>query len=114
MSWPSNPVDHFISELSEYAKGTVIVDLGCGDAALARTLIPKGFSVLSYDLISVNAFVVASDICDKLPLPGAEASNEGQVVDVVVCSLSLMSTNWPNCIREARRILKAGYVVLAS
>lgn len=86
----------------------MIVDLGCGDAALARSLVPKGYTVLSFDLVSANSFIVAADICGKVPVPGSEVGDEGQIVDVVVCSLSLMSTNWLNCIREARRILKKG------
>ena len=68
--------------------------------------------VLSYDFVSDGAFVVEADICDRLPLPGTEGtegektSGEGHMVDVVVCSLSLMGTNWPNCLREAWRIMK--------
>jgi ribosomal RNA-processing protein 8 len=110
-SWPSNPVSHYISTLSKYPPKTVIVDLGCGDAALARALTPKGFIVLSYDLVS-DAFVVEADICTKVPLPGSEAEDEAgaQIADVVVCALSLMSVNWVGCIREAWRILKPGYV----
>lgn len=70
--------------------------------------------MLSFDLVSTDPFVVEADICDKLPLPGSEGTEgdasdgEGQVVDIVVCSLSLMGTNWANCIREAWRILKPG------
>lgn len=93
-----------------YPKGTVLADLGCGDAALAKQLLPKGVVVLSYDLISCNAFVIAADICDHLPLPGGECRGSealiSQVVDIAVCSLSLMSTNWMGCIKEAWRILK--------
>lgn len=113
-SWPTNPVDHYISTLSHYPSRTVIADLGCGDAALARTLVPKGFAVLSFDLVSDGRHVVAADTCKSVPLPGSEgaegekSAGEGQVVDVVVCALSLMSTNWPGCIREAWRILKDG------
>lgn len=93
----------------------MIADLGCGDAALARALVPKGFTVLSFDLVSDGAFVVEADTCSKIPLPGSESAEEeeesgAQVVDVVVCALSLMSTNWVNCIREAWRILKIGCV----
>ena len=99
----------FIEDLKSRSRGTVIVDLGCGDAALARELVPLGLTVLSYDLASTNSYVIEADICGKLPLPGDESSDvAGQVVDVVVCSLSLMSTNWLNCIREARRVLKQG------
>jgi len=113
LSWPTNPVDHYIDKFSSYAKKTVITDLGCGDAALAKGLLPKGISVISFDLVSDNAFVVAADICDQIPLPGSEGISTtksmggGQVVDVVVCALSLMGTNWVVCIREAWRILKA-------
>ncbi|KAL0582012.1 25S rRNA (adenine645-N1)-methyltransferase [Marasmius crinis-equi] len=112
-SWPTNPVDHFVSTLAKYPKKTVIADLGCGDAAIARNLIPEGMTVLSYDLKSDNSFVIEIDICGKLPLPGSEgvegrlSTGEGHVVDVVVFSLSLMGTNWPNSIREAWRILKS-------
>lgn len=93
----------------------MIADLGCGDAALARALIPKGFTVLSYDLVSDGAFVTEGDIFGHLPLPGtlpeddgAKHDGEAQVVDVVVCALSLMGTNWPLCVREAWRILRSG------
>lgn len=113
-SWPINPVEHYISVFSSYPQKTIIADLGCGDAALARGLLPKGITVLSFDLVSDHRFVVEADICDKIPLPGSEGSSkeksggEGQVVDVVVCALSLMGVNWVNCLREAWRILKTG------
>ncbi|KAJ6509909.1 methyltransferase-domain-containing protein [Mycena vitilis] len=111
-SWPTNPVQHYISVLSKYPAKTVIADLGCGDAAMARSLTPKGLNVLSFDLVSDGVFVIEADTCDKIPLPGSEPAEDeksdgkGQVVDVVVCALSLMGTNWTNCIREAWRILK--------
>ncbi|KAG2158824.1 methyltransferase-domain-containing protein [Suillus bovinus] len=113
-SWPSNPVSHYISQLSSYPQNTIIADLGCGDATLARGLHPKKLKVLSFDLIPDGAYIVAADICSYVPLPGSEPSSskmsegEAQVVDVVVCALSLMGTNWPVCIREAWRILKPG------
>jgi ribosomal RNA-processing protein 8 len=109
-SWPTNPVEHYISDLSTYPKRTVIADLGCGDAALAQALVPQGMTVLSFDLVSEGAYVIEADICSRIPLPGSDEVGENtatsQVVDVVVCALSLMGTNWPNCIREAWRILK--------
>lgn len=112
-SWPSNPVTYYISKLSSYPTKTVIADLGCGDAALARALFSKNL-VLSFDLVSDGAYVIEADICSRVPLPGSEpqtaetAQGEAQVVDVVVCALSLMSTNWPKCISEAWRILRPG------
>ncbi|KAF9498485.1 hypothetical protein BDN71DRAFT_1443332 [Pleurotus eryngii] len=112
-SWPSNPVEVYIEDLSS-RPGVVIADLGCGDAVLAQSLIPKGLTVLSFDLVSRNPYVIEADICAKLPLPGSEPSSDddepgagnAHVVDLVVCALSLMGTNWPNCIREAWRVLK--------
>lgn len=70
--------------------------------------------VLSFDLVSDGVFVVEADTCGKVPLPGSESTGgiksvgKGHVVDVVVCALSLMGTNWPTCIREAWRILTPG------
>ena len=113
-SWPSNPVSHYISELSSYPPKTVIADLGCGDAALARALLTKNLIVLSFDLASDGTYVIEADICSRVPLPGSEPQSaaaiqgEAQIVDVVVCALSLMSTNWPKSISEAWRILRPG------
>lgn len=107
-----NPVSHYISVLSKHPAKTVIADLGCGDAALARALVPKGYTVLSFDLVSDGGFVVEADICSRVPLPGSEDEDDAdaaQVVDVVVFALSLMSVNWVGAIREAWRILKSGY-----
>ena len=78
---------------------------------------PKDMTVLSFDLISDGVYIVEADTCVRVPLPGSEnqpgetegkGEGEGQVVDVVVCALSLMGTNWPGCIREAWRILRPG------
>ena len=116
LSWPTNPVEHYVSKFASYPQRTIIADLGCGDAALAKGLLSKGISVISFDLVSDEKFVVEADICEKIPLPGSEdpldkkSTGEGQVVDVVVCALSLMGVNWVQCVREAWRILKAGYV----
>ncbi|PCH41310.1 hypothetical protein WOLCODRAFT_131836 [Wolfiporia cocos MD-104 SS10] len=111
-SWPTNPVSHYIDVLSSYPAKTVIADLGCGDAALARDLVPRGMTVLSFDLVSDGIYIVEADTCSRLPLPGSDSvsggEGEGGVVDVVVCALSLMGTNWPKCIREAWRVLRPG------
>ncbi|KAF8741289.1 putative methyltransferase, partial [Rhizoctonia solani] len=108
-SWPSNPVDLISTSLSTLSPRSIIVDLGCGDAQLAKTLVPQGLNVLSFDLVSDNKWVVAADICTRIPLPGSENSQcEGAIADACVCSLSLMSTNWIGCAREAWRVLRIG------
>jgi hypothetical protein len=75
---------------------------------------------MSFDLVADRAFVVEADIFDRLPLPGSEVDSDenenpdqghAQIVNVVVCALSLMGTNWPKCIREAWRILLPKYAL---
>ncbi|CAE6363332.1 unnamed protein product [Rhizoctonia solani] len=108
-SWPSNPVDLISTSLSTLPPRSIIVDLGCGDAQLAKTLVPQGLSVLSFDLVSDNKWVVEADICTRIPLPGSEEPQyDGALADACVCSLSLMSTNWIGCAREAWRVLRIG------
>ena len=41
-------------------------------------MVPKGFTVLSFDLVSDGAFVVQADTCSKIPLPGSEKEEEGE------------------------------------
>ncbi|QRV90525.1 methyltransferase domain protein [Ceratobasidium sp. AG-Ba] len=108
--WPINPVTLIASLLSSLPPRSLIVDLGCGDAQLAKTLVPSGLNVLSYDLVSDGTWVIEADICTKIPLPGSEADGEDAqaVADACVCSLSLMSTNWIGCVREAWRVLRIG------
>ena len=107
-------MDGYINELKTHPRGMIIADLGCGDAALARALVPQGFNVLSYDLVADGVYVIEADICANIPLPGSEpdeGAGEGHIVDVVICALSLMGSNWPKCIREAWRILKPSCVL---
>lgn len=129
--WPKNPVDR-IAELLLGAKGkkgsydvraakspgALIVDMGAGEAGLARTLSPHGFHVLSYDLVDTpDGWVRGADAAavGTLPLPGTTAplglvwTDTGPspaMVDVVVFCLSLMGTNWVDMLTEAWRILR--------
>lgn len=92
----------------------MIADLGCGKAELARTLVPLGFTVLSYDLVEEEPYIIKAQCTKRLPLPGLsngkEDTAEGAVVDCVVCCLSLMGSDWLGMIKEARRVMKMGYV----
>ena len=129
-AWPSPPLPHLIALLTPLPPRTLIIDLGCGDAGLARALVPQGKIVLSYDLDSsvsqsAGGWVVEADFLESIPLPGrpgglaagteltegkkGKKDNWGsEVVEVVVCCLSLMGTNWVGGIYEACRILKQG------
>ncbi|KAI8825720.1 methyltransferase-domain-containing protein [Fimicolochytrium jonesii] len=102
-SWPTNPVDTFLSHLVTLPAGTVIADMGCGDAKIAQVLNAKRKGQLtthSFDLVSRRPEVVACDIA-HVPL-------EEGTVDVVVFCLSLMGTNFMDFVREAGRVLKVG------
>ncbi|KAG9126073.1 25S rRNA (adenine645-N1)-methyltransferase [Ceratobasidium sp. 392] len=76
-SWPANPVTLIAASLSSLPPRSLIVDLGCGDAQLAKVLVPDGLNVLSFDLVSDGAWVAEADICTKIPLPGSEKDSEG-------------------------------------
>ncbi|CED84187.1 Predicted RNA methylase involved in rRNA processing [Phaffia rhodozyma] len=111
-TWPQSPVSVITSSLrSTLAPGSLIIDLGCGDAELAKSLVPSGFKVLSYDLVP-DEWVIRGDFCETIDLPGGEGpegrSKGAEVVDAAVCSLSLMGRNWVNGIRQIARVLKDG------
>ncbi|EIW73675.1 hypothetical protein TREMEDRAFT_25619 [Tremella mesenterica DSM 1558] len=144
-AWPSPPLPAIISRLRPLPPRTVIVDLGCGEAGLAKALVPEGKTVLSYDLVgdvhntSGEGWVVEADFLEGIPLPGRSggiisepgssvahadeiasgkknkkkrkldgSESTSEIVDVVVCCLSLMGLNWLGGIYEACRILKKG------
>ncbi|KAJ3164040.1 25S rRNA (adenine645-N1)-methyltransferase [Geranomyces variabilis] len=100
--WPTNPVDVFLAYLARKPRGTVVADMGCGDAKIARTLNARnaGLDVRSFDLVKRCEEVIACDIAN-VPMCDAEA-------DVVVFCLSLMGTNFMDFVKEAYRVLKAG------
>ncbi|KAL7423291.1 25S rRNA (adenine645-N1)-methyltransferase [Cryptotrichosporon argae] len=87
--WPSPPLPLLVARLAALPAGALVVDLGCGDAGLARALVPRGINVLSYDLVgdvdadtaaaagggdgaggAQGGWVVAADFLTRIPLPG--------------------------------------------
>lgn len=83
----------------------VIADFGCGSAHLAKVLKNRfklSNTIHSFDLSSANdpEFVTACNMTE-VPL-------EDDTVDIALFSLSLMSTNWTEYLREAHRVLKKG------
>ena len=151
-AWPSPPLPYIVDLISPLPPRTFIVDLGCGDAGLAKALVPQGKVVLSYDLVGDDevsgevkskeprdeqgqgGWVVEADFLERVPLPGRPGgtsakvsiekdastrkkkrngklqSSGSEMVDVVVCCLSLMGVNWVGGIYEACRILRQGSV----
>ncbi|GKZ24519.1 25S rRNA (adenine645-N1)-methyltransferase [Aspergillus brasiliensis] len=128
-SWPSNPVDGYIKAFRGRAavrgpkKGKpdnkrnsalalprrpnglcTVADLGCGDAQLARALLPSAqklnLKLLSYDLHAPEGSPITKADISNLPL--ADGS-----VDVTVFCLSLMGTNWVSFVEEAWRVLRS-------
>jgi ribosomal RNA-processing protein 8 len=116
-SWPRNPVDDFVDTIKRRGpanntdqplprrktQSCTIADLGCGDAPLARALIPSftkkmQLTIHSYDLHAPNQHVTVSDIAN-LPLRDGEA-------DIAIFCLSLMGINWVDFVDEAWRILR--------
>jgi len=95
--WPINPVDVFVKWLKKQQQSLVVVDFGCGEAAIAQSVKQK---VHSFDLAAANEFVTACDM-SSVPL-------ESGVADVAIFSLSLMGVNYEEFLREACRVLKVG------
>ncbi|KAN0050416.1 hypothetical protein ACTA71_003540 [Dictyostelium dimigraforme] len=98
-SWPINPLDLIIEDLSSIKQRKRIADLGCGEAKLAERLQHK-HSIQSFDLVAINERVTACDI-SSLPL-------KNESIDIAVFCLSLMGTNFIDFIVEAERILVKG------
>lgn len=97
--WPIVPNDLILKTLKlEKYKNKIIADVGCGEAKLAQNLVPLGYKIYSFDLVSLNKFVTQCDM-KKLPLKNKE-------VDIAIFCLSLMNKNFIPFIYEANRILK--------
>ncbi|RNF23174.1 putative methyltransferase [Trypanosoma conorhini] len=76
----------------------VIADMGCGDAQVAQAMRPKGYTVHSFDFCAVNEYVTVAN-ATSVPL-------DDNSVDICIFSLSLMSTDYVECLYEAFRVLK--------
>ncbi|KAI4163331.1 MAG: hypothetical protein LQ342_003066 [Letrouitia transgressa] len=85
-----------------------IVDLGCGDAMLHKSLLPFARSLdLKFHSVDLsqgdgpNSSLIDVDDMASLPLPDG-------IADVAIFCLSLMGTNWISFIEEANRVLRWG------
>ena len=76
-------------------KNYVIVDMGCGDARLEKSVLQKVYSI---DLVSGVEGVIKADM-SKVPI-------DSNSINVVTYCLSLMGTNLKDFFIEANRILK--------
>lgn len=94
--WPRNPLDDIIKFLSRQSHKLKVIDLGCGEARLAKEVPQR--DIKSFDLVARNESVTACDIA-KLPITDGYA-------DVAVFCLSLMGTNYADFLRESYRVLK--------
>ncbi|CAF1198793.1 unnamed protein product [Rotaria sordida] len=96
--WPDQPLDEIIAYIRKRSSNLVIVDMGCGDAHLARALKSTHPNIYSFDLVAINEYV---QVCDIAHTPLNKNS-----VDIVIFCLSLMGTNLNDFIYEAHRILR--------
>jgi superfamily II DNA or RNA helicase len=89
-----------------YMKKLVIGDFGCGEAELALLLPENKVHSFDHHNILAEDRITACDM-KKTGLKNGE-------LDVAVLSLSLMSINWIDYIKEARRCLTdKGYLIIA-
>ena len=88
-----------------------IADLGCGDATLSSALTPSkkalSLTLLSFDLAKGDtpnaSLITVADITNLSPIGIKDAS-----VDIAICCLSLMGTNWVSVVDECVRIVSPG------
>ncbi|KAK6798796.1 hypothetical protein RDI58_006499 [Solanum bulbocastanum] len=103
LHWPEKPVDIITKWLKDHSPSLIVADFGCGDARLARSVKNK---VWSLDLVAHDPSVIACDMSNT-PL-------ESSSVDVAIFCLSLMGTDYPSFLQEARRVLKPrGWLLIA-
>ncbi|GJN21473.1 hypothetical protein PR202_gb08951 [Eleusine coracana subsp. coracana] len=101
--WPEQPVNVIISWLKNHNPSWTVADFGCGNAAVAKNVKNKVFSI---DLVSEDPSVIACDM--------AHTPLEPTSVDVAIFCLSLMGVNYPSFLEEANRVLKpSGWLVIA-
>ncbi|TVU29439.1 hypothetical protein EJB05_21004 [Eragrostis curvula] len=101
--WPEQPVNLIISWLKSHNPSWTVADFGCGNAAVAKNVKNKVFSI---DLVSDDPSVIACDM--------AHTPLELSSVDVAIFCLSLMGVNYPSYLEEANRVLKSsGWLVIA-
>jgi len=98
--WKKDPLDTIIAYVNKTPRTTIVADMGCGDARLARSV---RRTVHSFDIASTAPGVVQCDM-SNVPLP-----NES--VDLVVFCLALMGTNIKDFLLEASRILKEDGII---
>ncbi|EME29685.1 Ribosomal RNA-processing protein 8 [Galdieria sulphuraria] len=110
-TWPQKPLEFCQSWLKQYCKENksfVIADFGCGNQAqLEDKLNRPNIRFHSFDLVKTEDPRVIP--CNVINVPLNNKS-----VDVVVCCLSLMGTDYAKIIQEAHRILKkSGVLIIA-
>jgi len=101
-AWPE-PAWAFAAATARQAPLARVVDLGCGERALARAL---DRTVASFDHLAADDRAIAADLA---ALPLGEAS-----VDLAVVSLALIGTNWRDTLAEAARVVVPGGRVLVA
>lgn len=100
--WPTNPLDDVIAFVKGVGAGVRVADLGCGEGRLAKEC-TGDVDVRSFDLVAAEGVTA----CDIAHVPLAAGS-----MDIAVFCLSLMGTNYADFLREARRILIPGGLLL--
>ena len=105
--WPINPNELILKtlKLKKY-KNKIIADIGCGEAFLAKNLIPLNYQIYSFDLVSLNEYVTVANM-NNLPL-------KNHFCDLAIFCLSLMNKNFLPFIFEANRILKVNGKLLVA
>lgn len=109
---PNGDPTRAVDPLPRNKQGTcTIADLGCGDATLAFSLFPSkkalNLNLLSFDLAkgdTPNANLITVADISNLSAAGIKDGS----LDIAICCLSLMGTNWVDVVAECSRIVRTG------
>ena len=103
-TWTTNPLNEVINQLKNI-EGLVIGDFGCGEGDLAKEIGDKS-KVFSFDMHPVNESIIQCNIAEGVPI----APN---TLDLAVFSLSLMTKDWRDMLRTAKKALKiTGQIII--
>jgi len=111
-SWPEKPLEMCKSWLKKFCEDDnrryVVADLGCGNRAQLEDAVNQpNIKFYSFDLVKTEDPRVIPCNVTNVPL-------NSNSVDVVICCLSLMGTDYAKIVLEAHRILKpCGVLVIA-
>ena len=104
-TWRTIPFNEWIKRIKKLSERFIIGDFGCGEAKIADEI---GSRIINFDHVAIDSKVISCDMKDV----SDHVKNGG--LDVALFSLSLMSKNWQDYLKEASRCLNENGLLFIS